>query len=568
MLKEKLHSVMGSIASAYFLLLSVSVLTFTFAVNAFALSNSTLNGQYYGVSFYADNWTCFGSGFCDGNGSLTYQQIQTSDGILENGQESYSVSPDGAFTMGNNRGVVSPDGNLAFVVDLAGTVGMDILVKKSSGLSNATLNGQYYWMQFSEDDGQTLYGSCVFDGKGSATYQIIQASDGELGSGKEFFTVSPDGECLSGNKRGVVSPDGNFAFLVSGTESELLILVKKSSGLSNAILNGEYYDVNFFADDWTGFTNVAFDGKGSATYQAIQTSDGELESGQDFYSVSSDGAFTVGDNRGVVSPDGNFVFMVDLSGTVGMDILTKKSLADDDPGDFDEEQYLLNNPDVAQAVYDGYFASGWEHYDLYGRAEGRSYAAPSDSGDFNEAQYLLNNPDVAQAVYDGYFASGWEHYNAYGRAEGRSYAAPSDPGDFNEAQYLLNNPDVAQAIYDGYFASGWEHYNAYGRAEGRSYAAPSDPGDFNEAQYLLNNPDVAQAVYDGYFASGWEHYNAYGRAEGRSYAAPSDPGDFNEAQYLLNNPDVAQAVYDGYFASGWEHYDLYGRAEGRSYAAP
>ncbi len=33
-----------------------------------------------------------------------------------------------------------------------------------------------------------------------------------------------------------------------------------------------------------------------------------------------------------------------------------------------------------------------------------------------------------------------EHYNAYGRAEGRSYAAPSDPGDFNEAQYLLNKP--------------------------------------------------------------------------------------------------------------------------------
>ncbi len=31
-----------------------------------------------------------------------------------------------------------------------------------------------------------------------------------------------------------------------------------------------------------------------------------------------------------------------------------------------------------------------------------------DPGDFNEAQYLLNNPDVAQAVYDGYFASGWE----------------------------------------------------------------------------------------------------------------------------------------------------------------
>lgn len=38
---------------------------------------------------------------------------------------------------------------------------------------------------------------------------------------------------------------------------------------------------------------------------------------------------------------------------------------------FDEASYLSRYPDVAQAVRAGTFASGQEHFDLYGRAEGR-----------------------------------------------------------------------------------------------------------------------------------------------------------------------------------------------------
>ncbi len=38
---------------------------------------------------------------------------------------------------------------------------------------------------------------------------------------------------------------------------------------------------------------------------------------------------------------------------------------------------------------------------------------------FNEAEYLEMYPDVAVAVMDGSFASGWEHYQKYGEREGR-----------------------------------------------------------------------------------------------------------------------------------------------------
>jgi len=38
---------------------------------------------------------------------------------------------------------------------------------------------------------------------------------------------------------------------------------------------------------------------------------------------------------------------------------------------------------------------------------------------FNESEYLAANPDVAVAVKDGKFRNGREHYEAYGRSEGR-----------------------------------------------------------------------------------------------------------------------------------------------------
>lgn len=40
---------------------------------------------------------------------------------------------------------------------------------------------------------------------------------------------------------------------------------------------------------------------------------------------------------------------------------------------------------------------------------------------FDEAAYLEANPDVAAAVAAGHFASGYEHYEAAGRAEGRGF---------------------------------------------------------------------------------------------------------------------------------------------------
>ncbi|MGK7904275.1 MAG: Ig-like domain-containing protein, partial [Hormoscilla sp.] len=89
---------------------------------------------------------------------------------------------------------------------------------------------------------------------------------------------------------------------------------------------------------------------------------------------------------------------------------------------FDEEFYLAQNPDVAAAVERGEFSSGFEHFQLFGLAEGRLPAPIA----FDEGFYLAQNPDVAAAVAAGVFVNGLQHYLLFGQAEGR-LAVPGTP---------------------------------------------------------------------------------------------------------------------------------------------
>ncbi len=211
---------------------------------------------------------------------------------------------------------------------------------------------------------------------------------------------------------------------------------------------------------------------------------------------------------------------------------------------FDTAYYLANNPDVAAAIQAGSIPSAFEHFLLYGQYEGRN---PSPY--FDTAYYLASNPDVAAAVQSGAIPSAFAHYILYGQHEGRN---PTPV--FDEQYYLANNPDVAAAVASGALESGYEHFVLYGQHEGRR---PSPL--YNESYYLANNPDVAAAVASGAFSSGYAHFMEYGLYEGR-IPIPN----WNEANYLADNPDVAAAVAARKFASGFEHYVLYGRAQGRT----
>ena len=135
---------------------------------------------------------------------------------------------------------------------------------------------------------------------------------------------------------------------------------------------------------------------------------------------------------------------------------------------------------------------------------------------FNEAFYLANNADVAEAVARGEFASGEEHYNLFGDAEQR------DPNAFFDVNfYLASNPDVVSALQTGGLTTTLQHYEEFGASELRPNVP--DPNLFFDADfYLAENPDVAQAIADGSFGnpnepegSAFGHFALLGALEGR-----------------------------------------------------
>lgn len=261
------------------------------------------------------------------------------------------------------------------------------------------------------------------------------------------------------------------------------------------------------------------------------------------------------ENRPYQGPNASFLFEDDF---------------DKQPSVSSETLYLLANPDVAAAVENGSSPSGFEHYQQFGRNEGRNLL-PLDyevgglriASLFDETYYLGEYQDVADNLASSNtFVYGYDHFIKFGIQEGRNPSLW-----YNESFYLANNGDVVDAINQGTFKSGLEHYLNYGHLENR------DPSAFFDADvYLSNNPDVAEAVNMGRRDSAFEHYIEYGASEGRIRTSEITGTGllegwgtllFEEAYYLNTNSDVAEAVQDGTYQSGFDHYVLFGQSEGR-----
>lgn len=84
---------------------------------------------------------------------------------------------------------------------------------------------------------------------------------------------------------------------------------------------------------------------------------------------------------------------------------------------------------------------------------------------FNEQFYLLHNPDVAKLVRKGSFYCGYEHFVRHGMKEGRRGSVL-----FQEQAYIDANPDVKASVEAGKVVSGAHHYWKHGAIVGRPRA--------------------------------------------------------------------------------------------------
>lgn len=176
---------------------------------------------------------------------------------------------------------------------------------------------------------------------------------------------------------------------------------------------------------------------------------------------------------------------------------------------------------------------------------------------FNRAYYLQAYADVAA---DPYFSSRpEEHYERFGRIEGRNPNAA-----FDEGGYLSLNADVARAKVNGVIASGYDHWIANGQFEQRSPGIVTYPSltYTTESGYLSANPDVAAAVTRGDFVSGFQHWVQYGQSEGRGSSGgflyngdttANSYTSFHRVPFTLqgNEGDDTLTGGSGYFASAF-----------------
>jgi hypothetical protein len=83
--------------------------------------------------------------------------------------------------------------------------------------------------------------------------------------------------------------------------------------------------------------------------------------------------------------------------------------------DVDEDWYLAQNCDIAQAIEAGTTASAKQHFVAHGYFEGRlPFRIAVD-----ERWYLLQNPDVTENVRKGIVESAQRHFELDGYQEGR-----------------------------------------------------------------------------------------------------------------------------------------------------
>jgi len=147
---------------------------------------------------------------------------------------------------------------------------------------------------------------------------------------------------------------------------------------------------------------------------------------------------------------------------------------------FSAAYYLRANGDLANAYGLENYRAARQHWDSYGRYEGR----PSSPA-FHVRDYLELNADVRSQFGNDYGAAVW-HFNTYGISEGRQSTHAYSVRDYIQLfGFRLTQGDFLAAHMD------WIKL-------GIDYGLQSD-NDFAVYKYLAANPDLAR-VYgiDGY----------------------------------------------------------------------
>ncbi|MBW6512799.1 MAG: hypothetical protein K0A93_11925 [Desulfuromonadaceae bacterium] len=346
-------------------------------------SVGTLTGSFVGYEFRDEAWST-GGDFVSSAFNLTFDGSAIGAGEMwhaTNGLDpdptwsfAYSILPDNTLIADNGGDIGTISYNQNYMVfsdtDVAGDdLMMMPLVRKGSGMTNASINGTYYVAQIADENGLgvpnitfTLM-DWTFDGAGGMTVNYLGGGTPENGT----YSVADDGAWIDSWGKGYFSSDRSvFAYVETAGPDfiDMMVGVKRGTNMTTADLYGDYviHQIGYVATLSRSFsdrTNVTFDGLGGYTAADQATSEGPLESGFGSYSVTADGTIYIdGVASGVMAGDGQSVVFANVDPAVdpytGINFGVKTSLSDrdgDTVSDSDDNCPVDANPN--QYDYDG-----------------------------------------------------------------------------------------------------------------------------------------------------------------------------------------------------------------------
>ena len=254
--------------------------------------------------------------------------------------------------------------------------------------------------------------------------------------------------------------------------------------------------------------------------------------------------------------------------------------------EFDPVWYRENYKDVKENK-----AYPFIHYIIYGKKEGRfsneqemiqnKILLKNFMEYFDEESYLIANPDIKDSIKDDLFTSATDHFQQFGYLEVKNSIRQigAEFPLFNEISYLEKNFDVQKSVKSGALSSGFEHFllNGYiNYKNGNQLIGGHFPFEissqmleedfapiFNEESYLRVNTDVLESVRKRDFKSGWEHFKKFGLNEVRLGMRSLYEGlpKISEEEYVEQFNDVREALSKGSLESAYWHYLLIGNQE-------
>ena len=259
---------------------------------------------------------------------------------------------------------------------------------------------------------------------------------------------------------------------------------------------------------------------------------------------------------------------------------------------FDELYYLARNPDIAELVREGRYASGFDHFCQHG------HRGVSPHWLFDDALYADLYEDMTLEILDAHGCYGrYDHYLRSGQRERRMghflfdgmfyreraieagaqpdeidgpgpyvhFLATLDGGDelapsvyFDPAWYVEHHPGAKADILRGRYSCAIQHYLTNEAPEG------FDPvPHFSERFYRRRYPDIAASIEAGLYRNAYQQFVQYGCFELRQPSPDIDLAYYRDMHERVRNDLNAGAVRDAF-----AHLRLVGLRESLAYCPP